>query len=131
MKLHLSTVLLAYLVIAGCLSPRPWWEKELNAWVGAEAQELESTWGPPTRTIIGDSGRPVLVYESHTQIDPRQDTLRDPSRMVATDAPAPTRSVEDLDCMMYFELENDRVVDARYDGAGCKVIPRPGVSPRS
>jgi hypothetical protein len=101
MKNRLPVALLAYLVIAGCLSPRPWWERELNAWVGADAQELESVWGPPTRTIIGDSGRPVLVYESHSQIDPRQDTLR------------------------------DQVVDTRYDGAGCKVIPRPGVSPRS
>ena len=131
MKNHLPVVLMAYQAIAGCLSPRPWWERELNAWVGADAQQLESVWGPPTRTIIGDSGRPVLVYESHSQIDPRQDTLRDPSRMVATDAPAPTRSVEDLDCMMYFELDDDRVVETRYDGAGCKVIPRPGVSPRS
>ena len=126
MKARLSYILLAYLVIAGCLAPRPWWERELEAWVGADAKELERVWGPPSRTIIGKSGRPVFVYESHATIDPRQDTLRDPGRMVATDAPAPTRGVEELDCLMYFELENDRVVETRYDGAGCKVLSRPG-----
>ena len=124
-------ILVVYAVLAGCLSPTPWWEKELDAWVGADAQELETVWGPPVRTIIGKSGRPVMVYESHTVVDQRQDRLRDPSRMVAADAPASGRAVEDLDCQMEFELENDRIVETRYEGAGCQVIPRPGRSPRS
>jgi len=120
-----------YAGLAGCLSPIPWWEKELNAWVGADATELEAAWGPPVRTIVGSSGRPVLVYESHTTIDAREETLRDPSRMVSEQVPGPANPVEDFDCQMYFELENDRVVEVRYDGAGCQVISRPGHSPRS
>ena len=131
LNLPLCIVFAAYLVLAGCLSPVPWWEKELNAWVGADAQEVERVWGPPARTIVGKSGRPVMVYESHTTINRREETLRDPSRMVSADAPDPGSPIEDFDCQMYFELEDDQVVAVSYEGAGCQVIPRPGLSPRS
>ena len=120
-----------YAILAGCLSPIPWWEKELNAWVGADGKELESTWGPPARTVVSKSGRPVLVYESHTTIDRRQETMRDPSQMVSGEPPPPANPIEDFDCQMYFEMENDKVVGVSYEGAGCQVIPRPGHSPRS
>lgn len=129
--LRLFVTAAIYGALAGCLSPTPWWEKELNAWVGADAQEVERLWGPPARTIVGKSGRPVMVYESHTTIDRRKDTLRDPSRMVSADAPDPGAAIEDFDCQMYFELENDQVVAVSHEGAGCQVIPRPGKSPRS
>jgi hypothetical protein len=124
LNLPLCIVFAAYLVLAGCLSPIPWWEKELNAWVGADAQEVERVWGPPARTIVGKSGRPVTINR-------REETLRDPSRMVSADAPDPGSPIEDFDCQMYFELEDDQVVAVSYEGAGCQVIPRPGLSPRS
>ena len=123
--------LVVYGLIAGCLVPRPWWERELKAWIGAPVQELETTWGAPRRTIIGESGRPVMVYESTTVINPVEDRLRDPSQMVSDSPPSSAPQIDELDCSMYFEIEDDIVVDARYDGAGCQVIPRPGVSPRS
>lgn len=126
-----SVILSAYAFLAGCLSPTPWWEKELKAWEGAQAAEVEAAWGPPARTIVGASGRPVMVYESHTTIDQRKDTLRDPNRMVSDEAPGPAARVEEFDCEMFFELQDDRVVEVRSEGAQCQVIPRPGHSPRS
>lgn len=131
MKPRPLIVIIGYALIAGCLSPRPWWEPELEAWVGADVQELQASWGPPRRNVIGESGRPVMVYESHTVIDRGQETLRDPSRIVSDSPPARAGSIEDFDCTMYFEIENDVVVETRYDGAGCQVIPRPGHSPGS
>ena len=32
--------------------------------------------------------------------------------------------VQDLECSMYLEFENDVVVDTAYEGAGCQVVPR-------
>jgi hypothetical protein len=131
MKSRLLIVIVVYALIAGCLTPRPWWERELEAWVGADVKELQAAWGPPRRNVIGESGRPVMVYESHTVIDRGQDTLRDPSRIVSDTPPSRAGAIEDFDCTMEFEIENDRVVETRYDGAGCQVIPRPGHSPGS
>ncbi len=129
MKIPLAGVISAYLVITGCLSPTPWWEKDLRTWIGADAQELETVWGPPARAIVGKSGHPVMVYESHTTINLQEEALRDPSKMVSDRMPDPGTRIEDLDCEMYFELENDKVVDVWFDGAGCQVIPRPTRSP--
>ncbi len=128
-RLPLAIVVSAYVVIAGCLVPTPWWEKDLKTWVGADAQELETVWGPPVRSIVSKSGHPVMVYESHTTINRREEALRDPSKMVSDQAPSPANQVDDYDCQMYFEVQDDKIVDAWYDGAGCQVIPRPTRSP--
>lgn len=119
----------AYVVIAGCLAPTPWWEKDLRTWIGADAQELETVWGPPVRSIVGKSGNPVMVYESHTTINQREEDLRDPNKMLSDQLPNPSGQIEDYDCLMYFEVENDKIVNTWYDGAGCQVIPRPTKSP--
>ena len=50
---------------------------------------------------------------------------------VSDTPPSRAGAIEDFDCTMYFEIENDRVIESRYDGAGCQVIPRPGHSPGS
>jgi len=118
------TALLGTLLLSGCLSPRPWWETELNAWIGASADELESVWGPPRRSILSEDGRPLLVYESHSTVDRREDVLRDPNQVISTDPPQRMDRFSEFDCMMFFEIENDTVIDATYDGAGCEVISR-------
>jgi len=130
-RYRLLILIPVYGLIIGCLLPRPWWEKELEAWVGASVEELEDSWGPPRRSIIGKSGRPVMVYESTTFRDPQDDRLRDPSQMVSDTQPSSQPQIDELDCSMFFEVENDIIVEARGDGAGCQVIPRPGLSPRS
>lgn len=119
------------LLLGACLSARPWYEKELKAWEGAPVSELESLWGPPRRTIIGKSGRPVMVYESTVIRDQQQDIKRDPNQLLSDMPPSARPDVDELDCAMYFEVEDDVVVDVRHEGAGCQVVPRPGVSPRS
>ena len=126
----LSLVLPVYILIAGCLAPTPWWEKDLRTWIGADAQEVETVWGPPVRSVVSKSGHPVMVYESHTTINLREESMRDPSSMVSDKPPSPTVRVEDYDCQMFFEVENDKVVNAWYEGAGCQVIPRPTKSSR-
>ena len=119
------------LLLGACLSARPWYEKELKAWEGAPVSELESNWGPPRRTIIGKSGRPVMVYESTTIRDQQQDIKRDPNQLLSDMPPSARPDVDELDCSMYFEVDNDVIVSVRHEGAGCQVVPRPGVSPGS
>lgn len=116
--------LLAATLLSACLSPTPWWEGALEEWEGAGVDELESAWGPPGRTILGTSGHPVYVYESHTTRDYREEILRDPSSILSGDSPPPTRQLEDLDCLMFFEIADGKVADTRYEGAGCEVLPR-------
>lgn len=126
-----SMVTIGCLLLGGCLSARPWYEKELKAWEGAPVSELENNWGPPRRTIIGKSGRPVMVYESTVIRDEQEDVKRDPNQLLSDRPPSARPQVDELDCSMYFEIENDVVVGVRYEGAGCTVIPRPGKSPGS
>lgn len=112
-------------LLGGCLAPKPWWDTEMQAWVGASATELEEAWGPPRRTILSEAGRPIYVYESHTTIDRREDVLRDPNRVISADNP-PERMerFQDFDCLMFFEIGDDTVVEASWEGAGCEVVSR-------
>ncbi|MEJ2515352.1 MAG: hypothetical protein P8080_12315 [Gammaproteobacteria bacterium] len=121
---HAPVVILAVLATA-CLGPRPWWEKELAAWEGASVSELMDAWGPPNRTVTGDDGQPVLVYDSTVAMDRRQDIMVDPDKALGRDAPDQGRDfIQDLDCSMYFEIENEVVAATRYEGAGCQVVSR-------
>jgi hypothetical protein len=120
---------IAVLVLAvpamACLGPRPWWEKELRTWEGATLSEVMEAWGAPDRTVTDEAGRPTLVYESTTTVDRRDDALLDPSRALSMDIPERALDpVQDLDCSMYLEFDNDAVVATRYEGAGCQVVPR-------
>ncbi len=121
---HAPVIILAVLVTA-CLGPRPWWEKELQAWEGASVSELMDAWGPPDRTVTDDAGRPTLVYDSTVAMDRRQDIMLDPDKALGRDTPEQGRDfVQDFDCSMYFEIENETVAATRYEGAGCQVVSR-------
>jgi hypothetical protein len=122
--LRLGTLTLSAALLTGCLSPTPWWAKEMKAWKGASVEELEAAWGSPRRTIPGDSGRIVYVYESHTMVDRREDVLRDPNRVISDDPPERLERFQEFDCLMKFEIADDVVVDTSYEGAGCEVVSR-------
>jgi hypothetical protein len=117
-------LIVAFALLGGCLSPTPWWAKEMKAWEGASADELEAAWGEPRRTIPGKNGSVVYVYESHTTIDRRQDVLGDPGRVISDDPPQRAERFQEFDCLMYFEIDDGTVVDTSYDGAGCEVVSR-------
>ena len=123
-KFSLVAIIAVYALSSGCLTPRPWWDKEMKKWDGAPVEELENAWGPPRRTIIGDDNNPVFVYESHTVIDTQDETLRDPSQRVSDQIPGPAPRIEEMDCIMYFEIVNDVVAKTWYEGAGCQVVIR-------
>ena len=117
--------LLCAFALSGCLAPTPWWAEALEEWEGASVETLQAAWGPPRRTIVGASGNPVHVYESHTTRDHREEILRDPDSIVTEDRfPPPGQRYDELDCIMFFEVSAGTVVDARYEGAGCQVVPR-------
>lgn len=110
---------------AACLGPRPWWEKELEAWEGASVSELMAAWGSPDSTITDEMGRPTLVYRSTTTRDRREDILVDPGKALGRDLPGQgTDPIQTLECSMYFETENEVVVATRHEGAGCQVVSR-------
>jgi hypothetical protein len=110
------------LSLTACLAPRPWWEKELNAWKGATTAEVMDAWGPPVRTITDKEGRPTLVYESFSVIDESDEELLNPNIVLQEDRPV-ARSVEERECTMLLITEGDVVVDTDARGAGC-AVPR-------
>ena len=130
----LGTLVACSALLSGCLAPRPWWDSEMQAWVGASVDELEAAWGPPRRTILSEAGRPIYVYESHTTVDRREDVLRDPGQVVSADPPQRADRFQDFDCLMFFELDDGKIVDASWEGAGCEVVSRDprhrGTTPR-
>lgn len=122
---HALPVLCLVGLTAACLGPRPWWEKELRAWEGASVSELMTAWGAPDRTVTDEAGRPTLVYQSTAVRDRREEILRDPGQALGKQLPDQgVDPIEDLDCSMYFETEDEFVVETRYEGAGCQVVPR-------
>ncbi len=123
-KFSIAIVVTVYALSSACLSPRPWWDREMENWIGAPVEEFEAAWGPPLRTIIGDNDNPVYVYESHIVRDSMDDKLRDPSQRVSDQIPGAAPQVEEFDCTMYFEIANNVVADAWHDGAGCQVVIR-------
>ena len=110
------------LSLTACLAPRPWWEKELNAWKGATTAEVMDAWGPPVRTITDKEGRPTLVYESFSVIDESDEELLNPNIVLQENRPV-ARSVEERECTMLLITEGDVVVDTDARGAGC-AVPR-------
>ena len=112
------------LSLTACLAPRPWWEKELNAWKGATTAEVMDAWGPPVRTITDKEGRPTLVYESFSVIDESDEELLNPNIVLQENRPV-ARSVEERECTMLLITEGDVVVDTDARGAGCAVPRRP------
>ena len=40
-KFCLLIVIAVYALSSGCLTPRPWWDREMKKWVGAPVEELE------------------------------------------------------------------------------------------
>ena len=66
-----------------------------------------------------------MVYESTTIRDPRDDSLRDPSQMVSDMPPSSQPQVDELDCDMFFEVENDVVISARGVALKKKMSPSP------
>jgi hypothetical protein len=121
---RLGTLTPAATLLVGCLAPTPWWADEMKAWRGASVEELEAAWGPPRRTIPGEGEEIVYVYESHTTIDRREDILKDPNRVVSDDPPQRLDRFQEFDCIMYFDIADDTVVDTSWDGAGCEVVSR-------
>lgn len=115
-------VLLA--LLAACAA-QPWWARDLAAWEGAPAGELMDAWGAPLRTLPADDGRTVLVYERTRRLDHEIERLADPgARLDPSSSPAGYTPPGHSDCVLYFELEADRVVATRHEGTACDVVPR-------
>ena len=130
MRAALPVFVLATLATA-CLGPRPWWEKDLDAWEGATVSEVMDAWGAPDGTVTDDKGRPTFVYRSTTLVDRRQEAMLDPNQALGKGIPDQGREpVQDLECSMYLEFENDVVVSTSYEGAGCQVVPRKAATDR-
>lgn len=110
------------LSISACLAPRPWWDRELKSWEGATVEEVMDAWGPPVRTITDKEGRPTLVYESYSVIDTTDEELLNPNIILQEDRPI-RGNVDERECTMMLVTENEVIVDASSEGAGC-AVPR-------
>lgn len=111
-------------LLAACTTPS-WWVRDLSAWEGAPVEELLDAWGTPLRTLPAEQGRVVLVYERTRELDHRIERLADPgARLDPARRPAGFVPAGRSDCLLFFEVEGDRVVATRHEGAACDVVPR-------
>jgi hypothetical protein len=117
--------LLAAAALGAACAGTQWWHQDLQEWQGAPVSELMDAWGPPLRTLAEEDGTPVLVYERSRDLDHRLEDLRDPGARLRTDREAafytPPAHTE---CVVYFEVEAERVKTARLEGAACDIVTR-------
>lgn len=122
---RLVSLLLACMLSAACVGTRDWWQRDLQAWQGAPVSELLEVWGPPMRTLTGESEATVLVYESARQLDHRLEELRDPATRLDPDTGgAEYTRVDRSECTLYFEILADRITAVRHEGSACEIMPR-------
>jgi hypothetical protein len=128
---HAAASLLAALLFTACAAT-PWWQQDLDAWIGAPTSELLDAWGPPLRTLSEADGSTLLVFERTRSLDPRIEQLANPG--AALD---PNRSRQALsaprqsDCMLFFEISDDAVTAVRHEGQACNIVPRDPTRRRS
>ncbi len=113
-------------LLGACAPSQSWWQSDLQEWEGASVAELLDAWGPPLRTMSGDGGKSLLVFEGARERDDRRvEALRDPGAPLGADTrwqdPSPSRPSE---CTLSFEIAGDAVVGARHEGAACYIVPR-------
>jgi hypothetical protein len=118
--------LLGAVVLAGaCTGPRAWWHKDLQEWQGAPVQEVLDAWGPPLRALTGEDQQTVLVYDRVRELDHSLEHLRDPGARLRAEQGTPVPVPRDrTDCLVYFDIEGDRVAKARLEGSACDIVPR-------
>jgi hypothetical protein len=118
-------LLLAAAGLGAACATSQWWHQDLQEWKGAPVTELLDAWGPPLRTLENEDGTPVLVYERVRDLNPRLDELRDPGARLRTDREGSffTPAVHS-ECMVFFELEAERVKAARHEGSACDIVAR-------
>lgn len=126
-----AAALMTATLLAACAAA-PWWQQDLDAWVGAPTAELLEAWGPPLRTLTAADGSTVLVFERTRQLDPRIERLAEPGAVLE-----PGRARENYlpppqgECMLFFEIGADTVQAVRHEGQACDIVPRDPVRRRS
>lgn len=114
----------AALLLAACAAT-PWWQQDLDAWIGAPTGELLDAWGPPLRTLSAADGSTLLVFERTRHLDARIERLAEPGAPLE---PARAREAysppQQNDCTLFFEIDNDTVAGVRHEGQACDVVPR-------
>lgn len=128
---HAATSLLAAALLTACAAT-PWWQQDLDAWVGAPTSELLDAWGPPLRTLSEADGSTVLVFERTRSLDHRIEQLAEPGAPLDPGRPKQPRSPpRQSECTLYFEISNDTVTATRHEGQACDVVPRDPTRRRS
>ena len=128
---HAATALLAALLLAACAAT-PWWQQDLDEWVGASTAELLDAWGPPLRTRSQADGSTVLVFERTRNLDQRIERLAEPGAPLDPGRPRQSFSPPPhSECTLFFEISNDAVAAVRHEGEACDVVPRDPARRRS
>lgn len=130
-------VLIASLaVIAGCATTANY-ERILNSWTGASADDLVRSWGPPTGTFRMANGNQLYVYDRRSSstyttpvyVTPGQTTgYWVGNTFYATTTPAQVTGGQTYNrnyaCRTQFEIEPaGRIVHWRYQGNNCVALP--------
>ncbi len=72
MKILLSSILLSFLLLAGCATSAKY-QAILTSWVDRDINELITEWGYPTRSMVLPNGNTVYIYETGaTHVTPVQ-----------------------------------------------------------
>jgi hypothetical protein len=119
------SLLAALSLLAACAAPGAWLDRDLREWEGAPLAELVDAWGPPLRTLTGESGETLLIYESMREMDRSVEALRDPAARLMGEYPEGHYSpVDRSECVLYVEVVDERVAGIRREGGSCEVVPR-------
>jgi hypothetical protein len=100
---------LAVLFLAGCATQAEY-ERKLDSWIGASAQDLVRAWGYPARIMRGPHGGDVYHYASRETVT----TARNYSAL----GYARLRDY-DFTCDVWFDIDNGRVARWTYRGNDC------------
>lgn len=65
---HIVLIIALAISLVGCATTENY-EKTLNSWVGAKADELISVWGPPRKSSrLSDGGRVLEYFQSSSTV---------------------------------------------------------------
>jgi hypothetical protein len=121
---HTGAALLAAALLVACAAS-PWWQEDLQAWIGAPTAEVLEAWGPPLRTLSDADGKTVLVFERTRSLDRGIERLAEPGAPLEPGRPREAYSPQQQDdCTLFFEISGSSVAAVRHEGTACDVVPR-------
>lgn len=116
-------ICLLFLFLVGCATTANY-EKILNSWIGASEIDLVRTWGPADNQF-NSSGIKFISYQKNGAVyipgtsPTYTTTMIGNTAYTTTSGGSPGYNIH-LNCKTTFEIKDERVINWRWEGNGCK-----------